>query len=61
LRQAVPYSRIPKKIPYAIADYTQIVDEGYYFVDKTRFIHELEKYKIPVASHRPAESGKPLR
>ena len=50
---------MPKKIPYAIADYTQIVDEGYYFVDKTRFIHELEKYKIPVFL-RPRRFGKSL-
>ncbi len=37
-----------RHIPYAVANYEEIVRENYYFVDKTRFIHEIEKYKIPV-------------
>jgi len=31
-----------RRIPYAVANYEKIVRENYYFVDKTRFIHELE-------------------
>jgi hypothetical protein len=50
---------MPKKIPYAVANYEKIVDGGYYFVDKTRFIHELEKYEVPVFL-RPRRFGKSL-
>ena len=48
-----------KKIPYAVANYAKIVNEDYFFVDKTRFIHELEKYQIPVFL-RPRRFGKSL-
>jgi len=48
-----------KKIPYAIANYEEIVAGNYHFVDKTRFIHELEKYKVPVFL-RPRRFGKSL-
>jgi len=50
---------MPKRIPYAVANYEKIVDEGFYFVDKTRFIRELEKYEIPVFL-RPRRFGKSL-
>ena len=29
-----------RRIPYAVANYEKIVRDHYYFVDKTRFIHE---------------------
>jgi len=48
-----------RRIPYAVANYEEIVRENYYFVDKTRFIHELEQYKIPVFL-RPRRFGKSL-
>ena len=32
----------PKKIPYGLTDYKRIKEEGYYVVDKTKFIEELE-------------------
>ncbi|MFW5893836.1 MAG: AAA family ATPase, partial [Verrucomicrobiota bacterium] len=48
-----------KKIPYAVANYEKIVDGGYYFVDKTRFIRELELYEAPVHL-RPRRFGKSL-
>ncbi|MBT3295635.1 MAG: AAA family ATPase [Verrucomicrobia bacterium] len=50
---------MPKRVPYAVANYEEIVDDGYYFVDKTRFIRELEQYKIPVFL-RPRRFGKSL-
>ena len=50
---------MPKKIPYAVANYEKIVAEDFYFVDKTRFIHELEAYQIPVFL-RPRRFGKSL-
>ena len=48
-----------RKIPYAVANYEEIVTGGYHFVDKTRFIRELEQYKIPVFL-RPRRFGKSL-
>jgi hypothetical protein len=48
-----------KRIPYAVANYEKIVDGDYYFVDKTRFIHELERYEVPVFL-RPRRFGKSL-
>jgi len=48
-----------KRIPYAIANYEEIVNGEYHFVDKTRFIGELEQYKVPVFL-RPRRFGKSL-
>jgi hypothetical protein len=48
-----------RRIPYAVANYEEIVRDNYYFVDKTRFIRELEQYKIPVFL-RPRRFGKSL-
>jgi len=47
------------KIPYAVASYEEIVREDYFFVDKTRFLESLEKYKTPVFL-RPRRFGKTL-
>ena len=35
---------MPKKIPYAVASYAEIIEGAYHFVDKTRFIHLLEDF-----------------
>ena len=48
-----------KNIPYSIANYEEIVAGDYHFVDKARFIRELEKYKVPVFL-RPRRFGKSL-
>ena len=53
------YWAMIKKIPYSVASYEKIVEEGYHFVDKTRFIRELENYHIPVML-RPRRFGKSL-
>ena len=37
-----------RRIPYAIANYEEIVKDHYHFVDKTRFIHVVENHKAPV-------------
>jgi hypothetical protein len=37
-----------RRIPYAVANYEEIIRNKYYFLDKTRFIHEIEQYKILV-------------
>ena len=31
-----------KKLPYGISDYEKIVEENYYYVDKTSYIEKLE-------------------
>jgi hypothetical protein len=48
-----------KRIPYAAANPEEIREENYFFVDKTRFLEELEIYKIPVFL-RPRRFGKTL-
>ena len=50
---------MPRQIPYAVANYEKIVRDQYHFVDKTRYIRELEKYSIPVFL-RPRRFGKSL-
>ena len=31
-----------KKLPYGISNYEEIVEDGYYYVDKTMYIEKLE-------------------
>jgi len=47
------------RIPYAIGNFEELIDEGYYFVDKTAYLHQLETYKAPVFL-RPRRFGKSL-
>ncbi|MCD8270173.1 MAG: ATP-binding protein [Parabacteroides sp.] len=47
------------KIPYAVMNYAKLREEGYYYVDKSRYIAELEKYQVPVFL-RPRRFGKSL-
>lgn len=49
----------PLKIPYAVGNFEEIRNNGYYFVDKTEYLRELEKYKVPVFL-RPRRFGKTL-
>ena len=49
----------PKRIPYGIANYEQIVYDNYFFVDKTEYIRTLENYTKPVFL-RPRRFGKTL-
>ena len=37
-------------IPYAVANYAEMRDRGFYYVDKTDYIPRLEAYKAPVFS-----------
>lgn len=46
-------------IPYAIADFADLRERGFYYVDKTRFIPDLERYNAPVFL-RPRRFGKSL-
>ena len=46
-------------IPYAVANYAEMRDRGFYYVDKTDYIPRLEAYKAPVFL-RPRRFGKRL-
>ena len=46
-------------IPYAVADFAQLRERGFYYVDKTHFIPKLELYNAPVFL-RPRRFGKSL-
>ena len=46
-------------IPYAIADFAELRESGYFYVDKTQYITLLEHYKAPVFL-RPRRFGKSL-
>ena len=46
-------------VPYAVADYAELKGRGFYYVDKTQFIPELEMYNAPVFL-RPRRFGKSL-
>ncbi|MDR0988206.1 MAG: AAA family ATPase, partial [Prevotellaceae bacterium] len=46
-------------IPYAVADFAELRERGYYYVDKTQYISKLEGYKAPVFL-RPRRFGKSL-
>ncbi len=48
-----------KKIPYAVGSFEEIQEQGYYYVDKTRYIDVLEQWKVPVFL-RPRRFGKSL-
>lgn len=47
-----------KQIPYGIADYTLIREENYYFIDKSRYIRELEQSGRFLFFIRPRRFGK---
>ena len=49
-----------KKIPYGISDYTRIIKENYYYVDKTRFIEQVELAPPFLFLIRPRRFGKSL-
>jgi hypothetical protein len=46
-------------IPYAISDFAEIREGGYYYVDKTQFIPRIENYIAPIYI-RPRRFGKSL-
>lgn len=46
-------------IPYAVADFVDLRERGFYYVDKTRYIAKLEDYNAPVFL-RPRRFGKSL-
>ena len=49
----------PKRIPYTISNFKKLITENYYYIDKTKYIEELEKVGIPIFL-RPRRFGKSL-
>ncbi|MCB9018137.1 MAG: AAA family ATPase [Prevotellaceae bacterium] len=47
------------EIPYAVSNFARLREENYYYVDKTMYIEQLEKYSAPVFL-RPRRFGKSL-
>ena len=50
---------MPKRVPYGVANYAELVRDDSYFVDKTPYIAKLERVKNPVFL-RPRRFGKSL-
>ncbi len=48
-----------RRIPYGVGNYEEIVKDGYYYVDKTKYIRVLEQVKNPIFL-RPRRFGKTL-
>jgi len=49
-----------KKIPYGISDYARIIKENFYYIDKTRFIEQIEMAPPFLFLIRPRRFGKSL-
>ena len=50
-----------KKLPYGISDYERLVENNYYYVDKTEYIEKLENLAEPyIMFLRPRKFGKTL-
>jgi hypothetical protein len=50
---------MPHRIPYAVGSFEQLIEGGYYFVDKTSYLRVLELFQVPVFL-RPRRFGKSL-
>ena len=37
-----------RRLPIGISDYKELIDEGFYYVDKTDYIPKLEDYNAPI-------------
>ena len=50
-----------KKLPYGVSDYERLIEQGYYYVDKTKYIEKLENLAEPyIMFLRPRKFGKTL-
>ena len=50
-----------KKLPYGISDYERLIENNYYYVDKTKYIEVLENIAEPyIMFLRPRKFGKTL-
>ena len=50
-----------KKLPYGISNYEKIITDGYYYIDKTKYIEQLENIsETSIVFLRPRKFGKTL-
>ena len=50
-----------KKLPYGISNYEELIQDNYYYVDKTEYIEKLEKLEEKrIMFLRPRKFGKTL-
>ena len=49
-----------KKIPYGIMNFKILIEENYYYVDKTMYLEKLEKMPNALINIRPGRFGKSL-
>ena len=49
-----------KKLPIGISNLREIIEEGYAYVDKSRFVHDLDKMGKYYFLSRPRRFGKSL-
>ena len=49
-----------KKMPYGISNYEELITEGYYYVDKTKYLKDLEASDKKLIYLRPRRFGKTL-
>ena len=50
-----------KKLPYGISNYEELVEDGYYYVDKTMYIEKMENLaEKRILFLRPRKFGKTL-
>ncbi len=49
-----------KKIPYGLSDFARMMEENFYYVDKTRFIEKVEDFSLYLFFIRPRRFGKSL-
>ena len=50
-----------KKLPYGISDYERLVENDYYYIDKTMYIEKIENLAEPyIIFLRPRKFGKTL-
>ena len=56
----VKKKRTDLKIPYGISDFRRIRNEGYYYVDKTQFLAQMESRNSFIFFVRPRRFGKSL-
>ncbi len=53
--------RNPIKLPYGISNFARLIEDGYYYVDKTHYIEQLENESAPyIFFLRPRRFGKSL-
>ncbi|MEZ5673219.1 MAG: AAA family ATPase [Thiotrichaceae bacterium] len=48
------------KFPYGLADFAAVISEGYYYADRTQYIHEFEQSSKYLLFLRPRRFGKSL-